>query len=583
MKMDCEYLIVGGGSAGCVLANRLSADPRNRVVLLEAGRDMSPGQEEPAILDSYPRIAYFNQKNVWPELRVHLTESASRSNSASRYEQARLIGGGSSLNDMQAPRGLPGDYDEWAQLGAEGWNWAGVLPYFRRLERDLDFGGDLHGADGPLPVRRIAQERWPLFSKAAAAAFRAAGYKEHQDQNGCFDDGFFPIAITNVDDRRVSTAIAYLNVETRARPNLRIIDRAMVQRLCLDGRRVIGADASTPSGPIRVCARETILSAGAIHSPALLLRAGIGPAATLRPLGIEVVASRPGVGRNLMEHPALSVSSWIAPHARLRPELRRHIHVALRYTSSLDGTVPSDMFMVAVSRTGWHPVGERIGSLLTYVNKSYSTGRVELTSPDSMAEPAVHFDMLSDPRDLARLKEGLIFAARLFADSALSQITDVPFPTSYSERIRDLGVPSARTWLLTWLLAQALDSGHTMRRLLIERLITDGAPLHSLLARDDLLEEFVLAGVHGLWHPSCTCRMGRPDDPQAVTDPRGRVIGIEGIRVADASVMPVIPRANTNITTIMIAEKISAAILADHDETLPSVSTHLSPTVSSEV
>jgi 5-(hydroxymethyl)furfural/furfural oxidase len=565
-QIETKFLVVGGGSAGCVLANRLSAGGQHRVVLVEAGRDQPPDREEPAILDSYPRVAYFDPKNVWPQLRAFLEplpHNAPQKPVARRYEQARIMGGGSSLNDMQANRGLPTDYESWARDGAEGWDWEGVLPYFRRLERDMDFAGPLHGRDGLIPIRRIMPEVWPGFSRAAAAAMQAAGFAALADQNAEFGDGYFPVAISNLYDRRVSTATAYLDNATRRRANLTILADTTLRRLVLEGNRVTGIEAHGPDGAIAIRAHETIICAGALHSPAILLRAGIGPGDALRQFGVTVVAHRPGVGRHLQEHPTISVSAHIAKDARLPETLRRQTHVALRYSSDEPDCPRGDLYMAVLCRTGWHPVGRQIGSLLTWVNRPFSRGRVTLASPAPEAEPRVEFALLSDARDTTRLITALRTAARLFETDALRRVANDPFPTSYSERIRDLGVVSRKNLVLTTILANGLDGPPALRRILLRRFVTEGAPLDRMLADEEVLEAFVRTRVHGVWHASCSCRMGRPDDPDAVVDPAGRVIGVEGIRVADASVMPSVPSANTNVPTIMIAEKLADAILAD--------------------
>ena len=566
--MSWDYIIVGGGSAGSVMANRLSARSANRVLVCEAGQDTPEGRVPPEILDSYPGTAYFDPRFHWTELKAH-TELISHNNPQEnrpplrKYEQARVLGGGSSINGQLANRGAPTDYAEWEARGAAGWSWDGVLPYFKKVERDLDFDGPYHGKEGRIPVRRLFPDLWNPRAKAVADAFRDAGYAYLPDQNGPWADGYFPITISNAYDRRVSAAVGYLDPVTRQRPNLRIATGAEVTRLIFDGTRCVGIAAMIDGKETEFRAAEVILSAGAIHSPAHLLRAGIGPAGALAELGIKVLAARPGVGQRLMDHPSISLSSFIAPAARLNGITRRHILVGLRYSSGLGGAPAGDMFAVSIDKSAWHPVGEQIGSLLLCVYKTFSeTGQVRLAGADWRREPIVEFNLLSDRRDLERLMDAFRRAGRLQASPALRAVTSDPFPASYSERVKKVGAVNVRNRMITATLARLMDSSAALRRTIIDRLIVEGDGFDDLMRDDDRLEAFIRKAAIGVWHASCTCRMGADDDPMAVTDPAGRVRGVAGLRVVDASIFPVVPCANTNFPTLMAAEKIADAMLA---------------------
>jgi 5-(hydroxymethyl)furfural/furfural oxidase len=324
-----DYVILGGGSSGCVLAARLSEDPRASVMLIEAGKDVTAETAPADVLASYPGRAYFNPDFTWPGLTVLLGNASTNDPEGrrrARYEQASILGGGSSINGLIANRGAPSDYDGWEELGAAGWNFASVLPYFRKLERDLNFSDDYHGHDGPITIRRYPVEDWAGFVKIVADVLGQRGLPIVPDQNGKWEDGVMPVP-TSIDehDRRVSCAMAYLTPAVRARTNLTIRTETNVRRILFEGTRATGAEIARGDQTEVVRGREIILACGAIHSPAMLMRSGIGAPDDLARHGIEVVAPLPGVGRNLIEHPSVSVS-LLSPSPRPPAQSRTPSH-----------------------------------------------------------------------------------------------------------------------------------------------------------------------------------------------------------------------------------------------------------------
>ncbi|KAA6486035.1 sorbosone dehydrogenase [Agrobacterium rhizogenes] len=557
--MIADHLILGGGSAGCVLAARLSEDPKRMVVLVEAGRNIAAGDIPDDVRSRYPGRAYLDTSNIWSSLTALMGSSRSNSvpRSSRRYEQAKILGGGSAINALMANRGAPSDYAEWEGLGATGWGWESCLPYFRRIEADRDFGGPLHGANGPLSIRRITDERISPFVDRVMKTLQTQGHPIRPDQNGPWENGTFRGAVAVSDaGERLPTSIAYLTPDVRQRPNLTIITDSTATRILFEGTRAIGATLTgTHSQTIR--AHEIIVASGAIHSPALLLRSGIGPGTDLVALGIPVISSRAGIGRNLMEHPSIAVAAYLPPRMRVRDRTEHHEQSIWRFSSGLPDTPQGDMHAAILSRSGWHSVGLRMGSLFFWVNKSYSRGVLKLGSADPLAEPEVDFRMLTDERDLERLKLALRMGAQVLLDPHMNGYRGTVFPSSYSPRVAKVAVPGAWNAIQRGALSAMLDLAGPLRAALIHSAVTLRTTMEDLLNDDAMLTEFVRRHVGGTWHPSGTCRMGSPDDPMAVTSATGRVYGVEGLRVCDASLMPSIPCANTNIPTIMIAERIA--------------------------
>jgi len=426
----------------------------------------------------------------------------------------------------------------------------------------MDFDGEYHGQNGRIPVRRLFQEDWSGHAHAVARTWDQMGFPYLPDQNGKWEDGYFPITISNVYDRRVSAAIGYLDPATRQRPNLTVQAETQVSEILFDGLQATGVKAVHKGETEEFRAKEVILCTGAIHSPAHLMRNGIGPAGHLRDLGIEVRHALPGVGQNLMEHPAIGLAAFLPPQYRLENRIKRHIHVGLRYSSNIGDAPPGDMFIIQVAKSAWHGVGWRLGSLLMSVYKSYSTGEVKLASRNWRDEPIVDFELCSDRRDLDRMCDAFRRSIQVYKHSNMHGVIETPFPAAYSDKVRAISVVTPRNKWLTRAAGWAMDSNRALRDYMIKNVIAEGPSVDEMEREPDVLEQFMRENVHGIWHASCTNRMGADDDPMAVTTGTGRVRGIGGLRVCDASIMPSVPCANTNGPTLMTAEKIADHILA---------------------
>jgi 5-(hydroxymethyl)furfural/furfural oxidase len=556
-----DTIIVGAGTAGCIVAERLSRDPERRVLLLEAGEDLLPGAEPASVLDTFPRAAG-EQRFLWPQLVAYATRGA---RAPRPYEQARVVGGGSTIMGMMALRGAPEDYSEWEQLGATGWSWSDVLPYFRQVEHDLDFTGPLHGSAGPIPVRRHREEEWPLFCRTIADVLRRQGYASIADLNGPFEDGVGAVPMSSSPEQRISSSIGYLGPQVRARRNLQIRTSASVRSLEWDGARVRGVRIERGGGAELLSGRDVILCAGAIQTPVLLLRSGVGSGSWLQSRGMPVVADLPGVGCNLQNHPLLALSAHLKPEARQAAHIRPGFQNCLRYSSGLANCAPGDMFLAFLGRTAWHALGRSIAGVIVSVYKSYSRGRVLLSdSPEHPESPEVRFDLLSDKRDLHRMVEGVQRARALLDSAEVASLRNEVFIPGVSALPRRLNRPGWSSAFASRAAVLAMDGSAVLRRRLVA---VAGVDFGAWLEDRDRLAQFLLERVVPAGHPVGTCRMGSHDDPQAVVDSRCRVRGVGHLRVVDGSVMPTIIRANTNIPITMLAAK--AADLIAHDGLAP--------------
>jgi choline dehydrogenase len=522
-----DYIIIGAGSAGCVLAARLTEDPGIRVLLLEAGpADSSWRIAMPAAVGSLLSSDRYNWNYVSePEPFLDGRRLT--------HPRGRVLGGSSSINGMVYIRGHARDYDGWAQAGLQGWSYADILPYFKRAERH-GLGADAyHGGDGPLAVHAPDLEQSALAS-AFVQAGQEAGYGFSADVNGARQEGFGRIDRTTGGGRRWSAARAYLQ-PARARPGLTILTGALVRRIVCERGRAIGVEYAHRGEIVTAQAEaEVILSGGAINSPQILLLSGIGGADDLAGLGIAPVSDLPGVGANLNDHPDLVIQHRCLEPASLYGVNRglRKLATGLRWFAGRGGPAASNHFEAGGfirSRAGiehpdlqltFMPLAIKPGTIEDVGMHSFqvhidlmrpkSLGRVALRSGDPAAPPSIRFNYLQEPQDREDLRSAVHLTREILAQPALARFRG---PEIYPG-------PEART--------------------------------------DAEIDAFIRRGLETCYHPVGTCRMGT--DRLSVVDPQCRVHGIEGLRIVDASIMPAIVSGNTNAPTIMIAEKASDVI-----------------------
>ncbi|WP_174363692.1 GMC family oxidoreductase N-terminal domain-containing protein [uncultured Caballeronia sp.] len=546
--MEFDFLVIGGGTAGAVIASRLSENPSCRVLLIEAGDDTLPESTPADIQDAFPTSA-LNPKYFWQGLTATATDGAPPRS----YPQARVMGGGSAINGMLALRGAPSDYLRWTDVDPAAFSWEAVVPYFRKVENDLD----LPGKDfprGPHAISRIPKERWPAFVRAMEHAAARIGLPFVPDINETPVDGFFPMPLAVGAKARETSSGCYLSADVRKRRNLVILANAQATKLGMNGGTVVGVDAIRAGAPIHLSARNVVLSSGGIYSPTILLRSGIGPPDHLASLGIQVVIDRPGVGRNLQNHPYMFYALTLPRAKRVASNFRCFGVAGLRASSGAPGCPTGDLFAYAIGRVSGASFGPGFALMASALYAPNSRGFVRLKSIDPFESPEVNFRLMSDPSDPPRMLQTARLTERILRDPDVAAQYQEAFILPGKLAIGQFNRSGFAGKVLSFAAEAAFNSPSPIRRMLVGRAFGRVAPVVCASGGRETSDEEILSSICPMGHPVGTCKMGSKNDSMAVVDESFRVHGTSNLFVVDASVMPVIPSANTNLPTLMLAE-----------------------------